>query len=149
MNEGTAELQCVATHEAGHVLASWFFTGQIVSVTLGSNIKLSGAVFSGCYNVNTLCGQRQAMIGTAAGAAAEGVEVNGDDLRRLEEAARRIVGLNGEPERFTEEIERAKVAAKWLTTEYATEIRTIADKLLHFHNLLANMERRHDPNGII
>jgi hypothetical protein len=143
MSDTLDELRRIAIHESGHVLASWYFTGQILSVTLGSDLALSGAVCSGCYNSNTLVGERQHAIGIAAGAAAEGVEVAGDDARKLQEAARRIVGMAANPEAIADEVARATVRARWLVQEYASEIRAVAERLVEFHELLANMERRY------
>ena len=47
-------LRRVSQHEAGHAVASWYFTGEILGVTLGSDLATSGSVWSGCYNTNTL-----------------------------------------------------------------------------------------------
>ncbi len=142
MSDNNRELLRLGRHEAAHAVASWHFTGQIIAATLGSDLALAGCVWGG-YNNATVIGSRQAMVGLAAGAAAEGVEVSGDDALRLVEAARRIVGLRGAPEEIRAEIRRAEVGAHWLCQEYAVEIESTARLLVQFHEHLANMERRY------
>ena len=51
--------------------------------------------------------------------------------------------MAADPQALKEEIQRAEVAAKWLTTEYAAEIAEVARRLVEFHTLLAGFERRH------
>ena len=135
------DLQKTARHEAGHVVACWHFSGRIIGTTLGGEDALSGSVW-GQYNTGTLVGQRQAMVGMAAGSAATGDETEGDDAKRLEEAARRIVGMLATHAELAEEIAAAVAAARWLTDAYREEIESTARLLVQFHEHLAGMERR-------
>jgi hypothetical protein len=131
----------LATHEAAHAVAHWHFRDEIVGVTLNDH-EGGGAVFGRGYS-NTLTGARQQAVVAAAGAAACGVEPTGPDAERIASLARQIVGMAADPQALKEEIQRAEVAAKWLTTEYAAEIQQVAEALVAFHNLLGSFERRH------
>ena len=93
---------------------------------------------------DTLCGSRLEAIASAAGCAAAGHPLEDDDLARVQEAARRIVGMAGEPDAFRAEVRRAEVAAAVFVRVYAKEIEETARLLLEFHAHLARMERNLD-----
>jgi hypothetical protein len=136
------DLQHVARHEAGHAVACWHYSGKIIATTLGSDTALDGSVWS-TYGSNGVVGERQRMVGLAAGAAAVGEKPEGDDAKRLTEAARRVCGLTATPEQIKAEVREAEVQAVWLCQEYAAEIQQVAEHLITFHELLAGFERRY------
>ena len=142
MSTHDAELMQTARHEAGHLVATWYFTDRIVAVTLRDEYA-GGCVWSRHFNGNTLMGVRQKMIGIAAGGVACGREPADDDFRQLQEGARQIVGLTGSYGALTSEIDRAKVGALWLVREYAPEIAEVARRLVSFHRLFEGFERRY------
>ncbi|MGA7700654.1 MAG: hypothetical protein WCB27_13670 [Thermoguttaceae bacterium] len=144
MSDTPDELLRLAIHESAHAIAHWHFRDEIVGVTLNDH-EGGGAVFGRGYS-NTLIGARQQMAVTAAGAAAEGKEPTGPDAARIASLARQICGMAANPQALQEEIDRAIVAARWLTQEYHAEIAEVARKLVDFHQYLESVERRYETS---
>jgi hypothetical protein len=136
------DLREIAQHEAGHILAHWFFSDRIIAVTLQDHSPFGGAVY-GNGHCGTLIGERHQMVVYAAGCAAVGeIGTTGDDREKLITAVRRIHGLVADGQVLEEEIANAEARACWLCRQYGAEIQAITDQLLRFHLLLANMERK-------